>query len=133
MNEKVEEHAFWGFMSSIIGTSLAMATLGVFSFVSPLLAERYLQGDDQLPEIIIQVATGQPAMVNYLGGTFYLIGTLLLGVAIWRSGLLPKWTGLLIALHGLLLVVGFMVFPLLVLSWVFLFGAGLWMFFRIKD
>ncbi|MCK4827001.1 hypothetical protein KA005_65310 [bacterium] len=29
--EQVEKPAFWGFMTSIIGTSLAIATLGVFS------------------------------------------------------------------------------------------------------
>jgi len=130
---KVERSAFWGFMCSIVGTSLALPTLGIFSFVSPHLAQRYLQGENQLPEIITQVATGQPAVINLLGGTIYLIGTGLLGVAIWRSGLLPKWAGLLIALHGLLLVVGFALFPLLVLSWVFLFCAGLWMFLIIKD
>jgi hypothetical protein len=131
-NEKVEKLAFWGFMSSIIGTSLAIATLGVFSFVSPLLAERYLQGDVQLPEIITQVATGQPAVINFLGGTIYLLGTALLGLAIWRSGELPKWSGLLIALHGLFLVVGFMLFPLLVLSWVLLLFAGIWLVYTIK-
>ena len=36
--ERVERIAFRGFMSSIIGTSLALPTLGIFSFVSPQLA-----------------------------------------------------------------------------------------------
>ena len=130
--ERVERIAFWGFMSSIIGTSLALATLGIFSFVSPQIAQRYLQGDNNLPEIITLVATGQPAMINLLGGTIYLIGTGLLGVAIWRSGILPKWTGLLVGLHGLFLVFGFMLFPLLFLSWIFLLSAGLWIFFAIE-
>ena len=130
--EQVEKIAFWGFMSSIIGTSLALATLGIFSFVSPLIAKRYLQGDNYLPEIITQVAAGQPAMINLLGGTIYLIGTGLLGLAIWRSGMLPKWTGLLVGLHGLFLVFGFMLFPLLFLSWIFLLCAGIWIFFRIE-
>jgi hypothetical protein len=30
MIEQVKRFAFWGFMSSIIGTSLALATLGIF-------------------------------------------------------------------------------------------------------
>lgn len=72
MIEKVERAAFWGFMSSIVGTSLAIATLGVFSFVSPRLAELYLQGNEQLPNIIIEVATGQPAIINILGGTLFV-------------------------------------------------------------
>ena len=82
----------------------------------------------RLPEIIIQVATGQPAIINLLGGTFYLIGTILLGVAIWRSKTYYKWAGLLFALHGLFLVIGFTTFLILVLGWVFLFFGGLWVF-----
>lgn len=131
--DKVERLAFWGFMYSIIGTSLAIATLGVFSFVSPQLAERYFLGDNQLPEIVSQVATGQPAIINILGGMLYLLGTGLLGLAIWRSGSLPKWSGLLIALHGLFLVFGFMLFPMLLLSWVFLLCGGLWLVYGLKE
>ena len=131
--DKVERLVFWGFMCSIIGTSLAIATLGVFSFVSPQLAERYFLGDNQLPEIISQVATGQPAIINILGGILYLLGTVSLGLAIWRSGSLPKWSGLLIALHGLFLVFGFMLFPVLLLSWVFLLSGGFWLVYGMKE
>ncbi|MCJ7701617.1 MAG: DUF4386 family protein [Anaerolineales bacterium] len=127
--EKSEKIAFWGFMFSIIGTALSLPTLGIFSFVSPQLAQRYLQGDTQLSEIITQVAIGQPALINISGGVIYLIGTVLLGVAIWRSSLLPKWAGLLLALHGLFLVFGFALFPVLILGWVFLLCCGVWVYF----
>lgn len=127
-HEDVEKIAFWGFITSIIGTSLAIATLGVFSFVSPFLAENFLLGDLQAPEIITQVASGRPAMINLSGGFLYLLGTGLLGFAIWRSKVLPKWTGLLLGFHGLCLVFGFMYYPLLLLSWVFLLVAGVWWF-----
>lgn len=130
--EKVEKIAFWGFMCSILGTSLAIATLGIFSFVSPFIAERYLMGDAQLPEIITQVAFGPPSIINYLGGTLYLLGTVLLGIAIWRAGLYPKWSGLLIACHGLFLVFGFMLFPILLLSWVLILIAGVWLFYTVR-
>lgn len=131
--EKVEKPAFWGFMTSIIGTSLAIATLGVFSYVSPYLAEYYLLGDLQSPDIITQIATGKPALINLFGGFLYLLGTGLLGWAVWRSELLPKWSGLLIAGHGLCLVFGFMFYPLGVLSWVFLLLAGLWLFINFDS
>ena len=129
-NEEVEKWAFWGFMTAIIGTSLAIATLGVFSFVSPYLAEEFMLGDLEAPDIIMQVATGRPATVNILGGTLYLLGTVLLGVAVWRGGALPKWSGLLLAAHGLSLVFGFMFYPLLLVSWIFLLSAGMWMFIK---
>lgn len=123
--EAVEKIAFWGFMGSVVGTSLALPTLGIMSFVGPEIAQRYLQGDTQLPEIITQVVIGQPAIINLLGGTIYLIGTALLGWAIWRSKKNLKWAGLLLALHGLFLVIGFTLFPVLLLGWVFLFFVGL--------
>jgi hypothetical protein len=126
--ENVERIAFWGFMASIIGTSLAIATLGVFSYISPVLAENYLMGDHQSPEIITQVATGKPAAINLLGGFLYLLGTLLLGIAVWRSNSQPKWIGLLLGLHGISLVFGFMYYPLLILSWLFFLAAGVWLF-----
>lgn len=128
--EKVEQVAFWGFMNSIIGTSLAIATLGVFSFVSPNLAELYLLGDSHLPEIITQIATGKPAVINLFGGVLYLLGTGLMGLAIWQSEFFPRWAGLLMAVHGLFLVFGFMYFPILVLSWVCLLIAGIWLFLK---
>jgi hypothetical protein len=128
---QVEKIAFWGFMGAIIGTSLALPTLGIFSFISPQLALRYLQGDTQLPEIVTQVAIGQPAIINILGGTIYLIGTALLGLAIWRSRKVHKWAGLLLALHGLFLVIGFTLFPVLLLGWVFLFFGGFWVYYGV--
>lgn len=129
--ERVEKLAFWGFMTAIIGTSLAIATLGVFSYVSPYLAEDFMLGDLDAPDMITQIATGRPAIINIFGGSLYLLGTVLLGLAVWRSDLLPKWPGLLIAAHGLSLVFGFMFYPLLLASWIFLLAGGLWLFIKI--
>lgn len=131
-NEKVEKWAFWGFMTAIIGTSLAIATLGVFSFVSPYLAEDFMFGDLEAPGIITQVATGRPAAINIFGGTLYLLGTVLLGIAVWRGGEMPKWSGLLLAAHGVSLVFGFMYYPLLLVSWIFILIAGIWMFIKYE-
>ena len=36
----------------------------------------------------------------------YVAGFVLWGVAVWRSGVLPKWAGVLVALHAPLLVFG---------------------------
>lgn len=131
--KKVERIAFWGFMNSILGTSFALVTLGIFSFISPQVASLYLQGENQSPEIIIQVLSGPAAIINYLGGTLYLIGTALLGWAIWKSGILPKFAGLMLALHGLFLIFGFTFFPMLFLSWVLLFIPGLWIFLVMEN
>ena len=130
--QNTEKLAFWGFMASIIGTSLAIAMLGVLSYVSPILAENFLQGDLSSPEVITQVTTGNPLWINLFGGFLYLLGTVFLGIAIWRSDSLPKWSGMLVGLHGLFLVFGFMFYPLLILSWLFILFAGLWLFINLR-
>ena len=127
-NDRVERMAFWGFLCSIVGTSLALPMLGVFAFVSPLIAQRYLGGDAQILDMLTQASSGVPLMVNLAGGVLYLLGTVLLGVAVWRSGLMAKWVGPLIALHGLFLVFGFTLYPLLLLGWVLLVVSGFWLF-----
>jgi hypothetical protein len=118
-------------MTAIIGTSLAIATLGVFSDVSPYLAKDFILGNMDAPEMITEIATGRPAIINIFGGSLYLLGTVLLGLAAWRRDLLPKWSGLLIAAHGFCLVFGFMFYPLLLASWIFLLAGGLWLFIKI--
>jgi hypothetical protein len=40
------------------------------------------------------------------GLLLYVVGTILFGVAIWRSGTLPKWAGVLYAPTGLLIEAG---------------------------
>jgi len=123
---KFERLAFWGFMGAIVGTSLALPTLGVFAYVNPLLGELYAQGDQRMEQILASVVTGPPVVINLLGGTLYLLGAVLLGVAVWRSGRLPRWAGLLLALHGALLVFGFAILWVLLLSWAFLVVGGGW-------
>ena len=58
-------------------------------------------------QIVNDVVTGPHPAINLLGGTIYLAGTLLLGVAVWRCGALPRWIGVFLALHGALRVFGF--------------------------
>jgi hypothetical protein len=118
-------------MTTIIGTSLAIATLGVFSYVSPYLAKDFMLGNMDAPEMITEIATGRPAIINIFGGSLYLLGTVLLGLAAWRSDLLPKWSGLLTAAHRFCLVFGFMFYLLLLASWIFLLAGGLWLFIKI--
>jgi hypothetical protein len=129
--ERVERLAFWGFMGAMIGTSLALPTLGVFSFVNPSIGKLYAQGDHHLLQIISNVVTGPPVVINLSGGTIYLAGTILLGVAVWRCGALPKWSGVCLAVHGVLLVFGFSIFVMLVLSWALLVIGGGWISWSI--
>ncbi len=47
---------------------------------------------------------GTPVIVTALvSGLLYSTGTILFGIAVWRSATLPKWAGVLYAPTGLLI------------------------------
>ena len=49
---------------------------------------------------------GLPVIVTALmGGLLYSAGTILFGVAVWRSATLPRWAGILYAPTGLLITI----------------------------
>ncbi|HSG45253.1 MAG TPA: hypothetical protein VLA72_19070 [Anaerolineales bacterium] len=129
----LEKLAFWGLMGVILGTALPLTTLGVFSFASPAIGDLYLQGNTQSPQIITKIAFGPSMALAGLPGAFlYVGGCIAFGVAIWRSGVIPKWNGVLLALHGLFIAFGFGMPLLLVLSWVFLVTCGVWIISSIR-
>ena len=125
--EKATERvAFYGFIGAITGTSFALPTLGVFAYMGPSIGEFYLSGQNQSIQLLSNSVSGIPLAINLTGGTLYLIGAVLLGIAIWKSIKFSKWGGIMIALHGLFLVVGFGMYPLLLLSWILLIIGGSW-------
>ena len=130
--QQLEKLAFWGLIGTLLGTALPLTTLGVFAFASPAIGNLYLQGDVQAPQIINEIAFGSSLMLVGLPGAFlYVGGCTAFGVAIWRSGTLPKWSGVLLALHGLFVAFGFGMPALLVLSWVFIAVCGAWIISKI--
>ena len=131
--QHLEKLAFWGLMGTILGTALPLTTLGVFSFASPAIGDLYLQGNTQASQIITEIAFGPSMALAGLPGAFlYVGGCIAFGVAIWRSGVIPKWSGVLLALHGLFIAFGFGMPALLVLSWVFLVICGIWVISNIQ-
>ena len=129
----LEKLAFWALMGAILGTALPLTTQGVFSFASPAIGDLYLQGNTQSPQIITEIAFGPSmAMAGLPGAFLYVGGCIAFGVAIWRSGVISKWNGIFLALHGLFIAFGFGIPALLVLSWVFLVICGIWIISSIR-
>ena len=127
MQHGLEKLAFWGLMGTLLGTALPLTTLGVFAFASPAIGDLYLQGNTQAPQIINDIAFGPSMMLAGLPGAFlYVGGCIAFGIAIWRSEVFPKWSGVLLGLHGLFIAFGFGMPALLVLSWFFLAVCGVW-------
>jgi hypothetical protein len=92
---------------TIAGSGLFLLLTGVSAFTVPWEGQAYLAGIQGLSEL-------PPSFADRLFGILFLvaillpfIGHVLLGVAVWRSGVLPKWSGALwIAAQVLMYVLG---------------------------
>ena len=75
------------------GHALLLVPSVISTFAAPAIGEAYLAG----MEGVIKGVEFHPAMtVTYLLGILLaFVGNVLLGVAVWRSGTLPKWAGAL--------------------------------------
>jgi hypothetical protein len=126
-----ERLAFWGLMGALLGTGLPLTTLGVFTFASPELGRLYLQGHTNLPQVITDIALGSSMILGLSGAVLYVGGCILFCIAVWQCKTLPRWAGVGLALHSLLIAFGFAIPLLLVLGWVLLVLAGAWLASRI--
>jgi hypothetical protein len=121
----------------VLGTALFLFVGGVSAFAAPEEGQAYLAGIEGLSELPPSFAA------NVFGLTFLAvivlsqIGNVLLGAAIWRSEILPKWSGALWALaHVFMYVLGLVYAvgvgsqstpPTVPMGAMMLVAAGLWM------
>jgi hypothetical protein len=80
---------------TVFGSALFLLVGGVATFSSPEQGQMHLQGIEgyrDMPTILAQSAMMATFGVSFL---LMLVGNVLLGVAVWRSGVLPRWAGAL--------------------------------------
>jgi hypothetical protein len=95
--------ALLGMVLSIAGNALTLTIFGMSTFATPAIGRAYLEGQRNIIEVN-QDILGTPVIVTALvSGLLYSVGTILFGVAVWRSATLPKWAGVLYAPTGLLI------------------------------
>ena len=91
---------------SIVGIALALSGSGIGAYTLPALGEAYLGGEEEtaitVADSIVRGPWGTMSTAFFL---FYSAGFILFGVSIWRSGVLPKWAGVLVAVHAPLISV----------------------------
>jgi hypothetical protein len=92
---------------SVAGHCLVLTIFGFSTIISPVIGRLYLAGQPGTMEVN-EAIFSSPAFVFLVvpGLLLYLLGTILFGVAIWRSGTLPRWAGVLYAPTGLLIAAG---------------------------
>ncbi len=91
---------------TVFGSLLFLMVGGVSTFSSPEQGQMHLQGIEgyrEMPTILAQTAMMATFGVSFL---LMLVGNALLGVAIWRSGTLPRWAGALWAAGSALPMLG---------------------------
>jgi hypothetical protein len=92
--------ALGAMMSSIVGIALMLSRLGVFAYAVPALSRSFLDGNPESIRIVDSIFAGPLETVESVSILLYSAGFVLFGIAIWRSSVLPGWTGVLIAVHA---------------------------------
>jgi hypothetical protein len=80
---------------TVFGSALFLPAMGVSTFAVPEEGQAYLAGIEEyrnLPDIFADTVFALTSLVVIVLG---FLGNVLLGVAVWRSGTLPRWAGAL--------------------------------------
>lgn len=80
---------------TIMGSTLFLPLMGVSTFSAPEQGQAYLAGIEGLPELPSSFVDTVMVASTLLFVVLLFVGDVLLGVAVWRSGTLPKWAGAL--------------------------------------
>lgn len=98
----VERLALVGMILTIVTDVLIIAIVGPFAFIFPTIGTLFLQGQRQVISVAISFGSSFIAVL-LLQAILFCFAALVTGVAIWRSGVLPKWSALTYVLAGLIL------------------------------
>src|ERR687889_307657 len=85
----------WAMFLTVLGSALFLPLVGLSTFAVPEEGQAVLAGleeYEELPTIFANTVQGLTGLVVILLG---FVGHILLGVAVWRSGTLPRWAGAL--------------------------------------
>jgi hypothetical protein len=80
---------------TVFGSTLFLPAMGVSTFAVPEEGQAYLAGIEEFAKLPDIFADTVFALTSLLVIVLAFVGNVLLGIAVWRSGVLPKWTGAL--------------------------------------
>src|SRR5215207_9724892 len=80
---------------TVMGQALFLMVIGVSAFSAPGQGQAYLAGIEELDKLPPTFADTATAVTGLLLIVLTFVGNVLLGVAVWRSGTLPTWAGVL--------------------------------------
>jgi hypothetical protein len=99
--------ALTAMVMGVAGNALNLTIFGFSTIISPVIGQLYLEGQPGVMEVN-EAIFGSAAflILSGPGMLLYLVGNILLGVAVWRSKTLPKWAGALYTPTGLVMIAG---------------------------
>jgi hypothetical protein len=95
----------WAMVITVLGYSLFLPWAGVSTFAAPREGQAYLAGMEEFHELPIILAATLEGLTVVVAILLGFVGNVLLGVAVWRSGILPKWAGALLAFAPVLMYI----------------------------
>jgi hypothetical protein len=88
---------------SILGIGLLLSHYGLRAYAVPALGGAYLAGEQSAVEMANFIFGDPTRSVYYAAFLLYAAGFILFGFAVWGSETLPRWAGVLLAIHAPLL------------------------------
>jgi hypothetical protein len=95
----------WAMVITVLGYSLFLTWGGVSTFAAPIEGQAYLAGIEAYKELPASLAGTLQGATMLVSVVLAFVGNVLLGVAVWRSGILPKWAGAMWAFAPVLMYV----------------------------
>jgi Domain of unknown function (DUF4386) len=92
-----------GLVVIVVGACFVLPGSGFASLVMPAAGIMISQGHDQDVLHLLDLVFQEPAWIPvFLGGIAYEVGLVILSIGVWRSGILPRWVAVLLAVAGVL-------------------------------
>jgi len=95
----------WAMVIAVFGQALFLLIGGVSTFASPEEGQAILAGMEEIDNLPTSLASNAQTATFGVSVLLGLVGNVLLGVAVWRSGILPKWAGVLWAFAPILMYI----------------------------
>ena len=91
-NSRAGRSALWGAVLAVTGHILFLVPGTISTFATPVIGAAYLSGNRE-----VMALEFSPVLTAIFGIALLLavVGNVVLGLAIWRSGVLPRWAGLI--------------------------------------
>jgi hypothetical protein len=102
-NSRAGRMGLWAMVFAVFSHALLLFIGGVSTFSAPFEGQIVLAGMEEIDELPTLLATTLMGLTQMVAVLLGFVGNVLLGVAVWRSGVLPKWAGALWAVAPVLM------------------------------